>query len=148
VLPGVAVLVASLLCAGCSGAPGSTGPAPAAPAAAGARPPALRDLAAALDCTPEITVDAEELTEGACGAGPDAHRLLAFSTAQGLRSWLTESENYGGSYLVGDRWVVTAGSADSLTPLRDRLGGTVESGTAHDAPHPADPPPGGHAHTP
>ncbi|MFD6184429.1 hypothetical protein [Streptomyces goshikiensis] len=134
VLPCVAVMFASLLCGGCAGqhtaAPRTVAAGTPAPTST-ARPASLQDIASALGCTAEIMVDAEELREGACGAGESAYRMLTFAADQGQRAWLDESQNYGGSYLVGDRWVVVAASPDALAPLRKRIGGTVESGTSH-----------------
>ncbi|GAA3073911.1 hypothetical protein GCM10020254_17150 [Streptomyces goshikiensis] len=63
--------------------------------------------------------------------GESAYRMLTFAADKGQRAWLDESQNYGGTYLVGDRWVVVAASPDALAPLRKRIGGTVESGTSH-----------------
>ncbi|MFJ6793037.1 hypothetical protein [Streptomyces sp. NPDC091268] len=135
-VPCAAVLLASLWCGGCAaGHAAERAPAAAAPAAS------LSEIAAALGCTAEITVEAQELTEGACGTGPEAYRMATFAAGSGQRAWLAESRPYGGTYLVGDRWVVTAASAQALAPLRDRLGGTIETG----ASHPADQAPG-HTH--
>ncbi|MCX4529386.1 MULTISPECIES: hypothetical protein [unclassified Streptomyces] len=133
VLPCVAVMFASLLCGGCAGQHTAAHRAEAgAPAPTStARPASLQDIATALGCTAEIMVDAEELREGACGAGEDAYRMLTFAADQGQKAWLDESRNYGGTYLVGNRWVVVAASADALAPLKERLGGTVETGTSH-----------------
>ncbi|MEU9799287.1 hypothetical protein [Streptomyces sp. NPDC051000] len=153
-VPCVAVLIASMMCGGCAGqgnertgatdahpagaAHPAASPTPSAPAPSAtpapsstARPASLDQIAAALDCRPEITVDAEELREGACGAGKDGFRMATFAADQGQRAWLDESRMYGGVYLVGERWVVTAASAEALAPLRERLGGTVETGTGH-----------------
>ncbi|MET9603590.1 hypothetical protein ABZZ17_00845 [Streptomyces sp. NPDC006512] len=160
-LPCAVVLLASLLCGGCAGqhekAPDDAGS--ARQGAAGdlgpvstARPATLQEIAAVLGCTPEITVDAEELKEAACGQGRDAYRMTTFSADQGQRAWLTESSMYGGTYLVGNRWVVTAASAEALAPLRERLGGTVANGASHAAAgQPEDHPgglPGGPSATP
>ncbi|AYV31086.1 hypothetical protein ACFWB1_02880 [Streptomyces goshikiensis] len=135
VLPCVAVMFASLLCGGCAGQHSTAAPRTEAAGTptptSTARPASLQDIAAALGCTAEIMVDAEELREGACGAGESAYRMLTFAADKGQRAWLDESQNYGGSYLVGDRWVVVAASPDALAPLRKRIGGTVESGTSH-----------------
>ncbi|MFI5830011.1 hypothetical protein ACIA6C_22660 [Streptomyces sp. NPDC051578] len=130
--PCVAVLVTSLLCGGCA-----TGHAKARPVAAATRASSVsvQDLAAALGCTAEITVDAEELREGACGSGASGYRIATFTADEGQRAWLAESRGYGGTYLVGDRWVVTAASAEALAPLRERLGGKVETGDAHGPEH-------------
>ncbi|MBT2457555.1 hypothetical protein [Streptomyces sp. ISL-86] len=159
VVPCVAVLIASLVCGGCTGqgqaahrgaggtdpvetpasSPVSSGPVSSAPAASGpassARPATLQEIAAALGCAAEVTVDAEELKEGACGAGEEGYRMVTFSADQGQRAWLAESRMYGGTYLVGNRWVVTAASAEALAPLREHLGGTVETGDSHGAEH-------------
>ncbi|MFF1560671.1 hypothetical protein [Streptomyces sp. NPDC058279] len=130
--PCVAVLLASLLCGGCAGGPAKARPAAATRAASHVT---VQDLAAALGCTAEITVDAEELREGACGAGAAGFRIETFTADEGQRAWLAQSREYGGTYLVGDRWVVTAASAEALAPLRERLGGTVETGDSHGPDH-------------
>ncbi|MFG2999899.1 hypothetical protein [Streptomyces sp. NPDC048340] len=130
-VPCVAVLLASLWCGGCTAGHGTE----QEPGPAAAPGTTVAEIAAALGCTAEITVDAEELKEGACGTGPEAYRMATFAAGQGQRAWLAESRMYGGTYLVGDRWVVTAASADALTPLRERLGGTIETGTSHGSEH-------------
>lgn len=92
-------------------------------------------------------MEADELREGACGSGPGAYRIATFAADAGRAAWLAESRAYGGAYLVGARWVVTAASPEALAPARARLGGTIESGSAHTGPHtgppeaPAAPPP-------
>lgn len=132
VAPCVAVLLTSLLCGGCASGHAKARPVPATRAASHVT---VQDLAGALGCTAEITVDAEELREGACGAGATGYRIATFTADEGQREWLKESRAYGGTYLVGDRWVITAASAEALAPLRERLGGTVESGDDHGAGH-------------
>lgn len=132
--PCVIALLASLLCGGCGGT-GSTesagsggGAASASPAPA---PEPLDRIGAALGCTPEVTVDAQEVREGACTVGAEAFRLATFSTTEGRGAWLAESRQYGGTYLVGDRWIVTAPSPASLAPAQTLLGGTLDSAPAH-----------------
>ncbi|NXY99877.1 hypothetical protein HYE82_37030, partial [Streptomyces sp. BR123] len=148
-LAACAVLPVLILCGGCAGG-GTAAPqaseaasAPASASAAGptARPGSFDEIAAVLGCTPEVTVDAEEIREGACGTGPQAYRMATFTTEEGRSAWLAESRVYGGTYLVGPRWVVTAASPEALGPLHDRLGGTLESGTGHGSSH--DPSPQG-----
>ncbi|WP_053788740.1 hypothetical protein [Streptomyces sp. XY332] len=129
-----AALLATLLCGGCAArvAAGPQDPDESSSApASSARPAPLQEIAAALGCTPEITVDAEELREGACGAGQEGFRMATFTTEQGRQSWLTEAQMYGGTYLVGPTWVVTAASAEALAPARTRLGGTIETAPGH-----------------
>ncbi|MFH7600343.1 hypothetical protein WDV06_35375 [Streptomyces racemochromogenes] len=131
-----AAVCAALAAGACAAAPARPGSAPAAHAAhaQGAAPAAsatVEQLAAALGCTAELGTQAEELRQGACATGQGAFRMTTFAAEEGLRSWLAEAEPYGGFYLVGDRWVVTGPSADALAGLRERLGGSVETGDAH-----------------
>ncbi|MFJ7260310.1 hypothetical protein ACIQV2_09095 [Streptomyces globosus] len=130
-----AALPVLLLCGGCGEGGAAPGDGAAAPSASQApRPAPLAEIAGALGCTPEVTVDAEELREGACGTGPTAYRMATFGTEEGRSAWLAEARAYGGTYLVGPRWVVTAGSAEALAPVRDRLGGAIESAPGHGSP--------------
>lgn len=124
--PRVAALLIALLCGGCGGA---TLPDPPPV------PEPLDRIAAALGCRAEIVVDAEELREGACTVGAQPFRMATFSTAEGRGAWLSESRQYGGTYLVGDRWIVTAPSPASLTPAHTLLGGTLDSAPAHTHSH-------------
>ncbi|MEU6313022.1 hypothetical protein [Streptomyces sp. NPDC047014] len=155
-----AVCAAALLCGGCSGAAAEPRPAQAsvagsASAAASAAPSeaappgtSIEAIATAIGCTPQINVEAEELREGGCQNGPVAYRMLTFAAQGGLRAWLDEARAYGGAYLVGDRWVVTA-PKEALEPLRGKIGGSVETGDTHGAPAgspaPGTAPGGGHA---
>ncbi|MEU5808761.1 hypothetical protein [Streptomyces sp. NPDC047718] len=131
--------VAGAAATGAAGAPGATpsaSPSGNPSASPAARPDSFQEIAAALGCTPEVTVDAEEIREGACGTGPQAYRMATFTTEEGRSAWLAESRMYGGNYLVGPRWVVTAATPEALGPLHDKLGGTLESGAAHGStPH-------------
>ncbi|MFI6147592.1 hypothetical protein [Streptomyces sp. NPDC051109] len=138
-----AVLLATLLCGGCAARVAAGPQAPSDPsaspaAASAARPAQLQDIADALGCTPEITVDAEELREGACGSGQEGFRMATFTSEQGRQTWLTEAQMYGGTYLVGPTWVITAASAEVLAGAHTRLGGTIETASGHgSSPHDA-----------
>ncbi|MBT2467024.1 hypothetical protein J7E97_03840 [Streptomyces sp. ISL-66] len=131
-VPCAAVLLLSLLCGACGDAE-QQAPSPAA--AARPAPATLERIEAALGCRAEVTVDADELREGGCEAAGQSYRMATFAADEGRRAWLAESLPYGGTYLVGDLWVVTAPSPDALTPLRDRLGGTLRSGASHGPEH-------------
>ncbi|MFD7256135.1 hypothetical protein [Streptomyces sp. NPDC059874] len=118
----------ALLCGGCA-APG--------PAKAPATPfVSIEEIATAIGCTAEVSVEAEELRQGGCESGQGAYRMATFAADEGLRSWLAEARIYGGSYLVGNRWVVTTGESAALSSLRDRLGGSLDTGTPHGQHHP------------
>ncbi|MER5933595.1 hypothetical protein [Streptomyces sp. NPDC002054] len=134
-------LAAALLYGSCStGTAGPAGP-------VSARPGPLQEIADAIGCTAAVSVDADEVRQGECRTGQGtSYRMLTFARPDGRQAWLTEARAYGGTYLVGERWVVTAHPESALPGLRDRLGGTIESGTAH-APPPPTPgaPPHGHS---
>ncbi|MFF4099158.1 hypothetical protein [Streptomyces sp. NPDC001903] len=137
-----AALLATLLCGGCAARVAAGPQAPtdpsssAAPAPAAARPAPLQTIADALGCTPETTVDAEELREGACGSGQEGFRMATFTSEQGRQTWLTEAQMYGGTYLVGPTWVITGASAEALAGAHTRLGGTIETVSGHgSSPH-------------
>lgn len=129
----VAAACAALLTGGCeTGRPAAHGE-----RARESRAPtaSIEEIAAAVGCTAHVDVEAEELREGGCRTGQGAYRMVTFAADEGLRSWLAEARTYGGTYLVGSRWVVTAPSADALTALRGRIGGALETGSSHDGPH-------------
>lgn len=122
-----AVCATVLLCGGCAGEADEAGGA----GAAAAHRTSLEEIATAIGCTAEVSVEAEELRQGGCETGQGPYRMVTFAAEEGLRSWLTESRMYGGTYLVGDRWVVTAQTADALATVRGRLGGSLETGSTH-----------------
>lgn len=143
-LAALAAVCATLLSAGCSGASaahpaaghGSAHPAAKAGSASGAPSPGtpsttIEEIAAAIGCAAEVSVQAEELRQGGCESTQGPFRIATFAAEQGMRSWLTEAQAYGGLYLVGDRWVVTAQSAEALGGLRGRIGGSLENGADH-----------------
>ncbi|MFD3762483.1 hypothetical protein [Streptomyces sp. NPDC058622] len=157
-LAAIAAVCATLLSAGCSGASaahpvaghgsahpaaktgsasgdaspsaGSAAPSPGAPSP-GSPSTTIEEIAAAIGCAAEVSVQAEELRQGGCESTQGPFRIATFAAERGLRSWLTEAQAYGGLYLVGDRWVVTAQSADALGGLRGRIGGSLENGADH-----------------
>ncbi|RSS74776.1 hypothetical protein [Streptomyces sp. WAC06614] len=137
--PAAVVLAAALLGGGCAtdghgAAAGAHAPTSAAPTA---RPAPLQAIETAIGCTASVTVDAEELRQGGCETPAGAFRMVTFAAPEGERQWLAEARAYGGTYLVGDRWIVTATPDSALTGLHHQLGGTLESGDSHDAGHDA-----------
>ncbi|MEU6344629.1 hypothetical protein ABZ883_27190 [Streptomyces sp. NPDC046977] len=93
-------------------------------------PVALERIGRAIGCTPQVQTDVDELRQGACTTARGAYVMVTFASAAGQKSWLEEAQPYGGSYLVGERWVVEA-DPDALEPVRKELGGTVEEGQHH-----------------
>ncbi|MGW2561852.1 hypothetical protein ACWCXB_21885 [Streptomyces sp. NPDC001514] len=91
----------------------------------------LEQLAAQAKCEPNIQTDAKELRQANCTTGDGKYVLATFATDRGQREWINEANDYGGSYLVGRKWVAV-GDAKVVAALRGRLGGTVETGSSHD----------------
>ncbi|MEU8779517.1 hypothetical protein [Streptomyces sp. NPDC048606] len=119
-------LCGALSCGGCgTAAAGHDG------AAARTRPATVEEIAGAIGCTARVSVEAEELRQGGCETVDGTFRVTTFAAERGLRAWLEETRAYGGTYLVGNRWVVTAPSEQALTGVRGRLGGSVETTAAH-----------------
>ncbi|MET7615362.1 hypothetical protein [Streptomyces sp. NPDC005408] len=93
----------------------------------------LEQLAQQAECKPNIQTDAAELRQANCTTGDGKYVLATFATDRGQREWINEANDYGGSYLVGRKWVAV-GDAKVVTALRGRLGGTVETGSQHHSP--------------
>jgi hypothetical protein len=90
----------------------------------------LEQLAAKADCAPEIATDAAELRQANCTSVDGRYVLATFATDRGQREWINGAKDYGGTYLVGRKWVAV-GEDKVVTALRGRLGGTVEAGSQH-----------------
>jgi hypothetical protein len=93
-------------------------------------PVALERIGEAVGCTPQVQTDVRELRQGACTTARGAYVMLTFASEAGQKSWLEEAQPYGGSYLIGKRWVVEA-EPEALEPVREKLGGRVEEGAHH-----------------
>ncbi|MGW7414579.1 hypothetical protein [Streptomyces sp. NPDC054863] len=114
------VLVALVLVAGCAGPP-------AEPREAAGT---LEELAAKAGCVPDIGTEAAEIRQADCRIDSGRYVLATFATDRGRQEWLDAADDYGGSYLVGRKWVA-AGDEAVVTALRGRLGGTVTTGVRH-----------------
>ncbi|MGK5551099.1 hypothetical protein ACSNOI_05740 [Actinomadura kijaniata] len=123
---GSLAVVAAALTAGCSGTSQHGGHA----AGAAAEPATIEQLAARTGCSLSSRRAAEELQQGACQTARGRYTLVGFSTDQGQKAWLEEAKPWGGSYLVGTRWVAV-GTPQTLEALRGTLGGTVMNGAHH-----------------
>ncbi|MFE9094356.1 hypothetical protein [Streptomyces sp. NPDC007264] len=119
--------VALLVLTGCGGSGGSGDAQDEVPATATG---SLEDLAANVHCKPSIQTDADEIRQGVCKNTDGRFVLATFATDRGQREWLNDAKDYGGSYLVGAKWVAV-GDQEVVTALRGRLGGTIEKGASH-----------------
>ncbi|MFP3990892.1 hypothetical protein U9R90_26170 [Streptomyces sp. E11-3] len=90
----------------------------------------LEELAAKVDCDPSASREAAELRQANCETDDGRFVLATFSTDRGQREWLNEANDYGGTYLVGRKWVAV-GDKKVVTALRGQLGGTVEESSHH-----------------
>ncbi|MFJ4831852.1 hypothetical protein ACIP79_18340 [Streptomyces sp. NPDC088747] len=133
---------ATLLIAGCSdsstdsqdkGQPPSAtnaGPSPAP----SAEPATLEELAKAVGCTkPKEAGKTLDFRQGTCKAAGADYVLLTFDTSKGQREWLDISQMYGGVYLVGNRWALSANPRSAMDTARERLGGAIEEADGYGA---------------
>ncbi|MGW8452744.1 hypothetical protein ACWGLO_14730 [Streptomyces niveus] len=125
--PRVALVVPALALALLSGCGANDDEAPEVPKTATG---SLEQLAEKAECEPNVQTDAEELRQANCKTGYGRYILTTFATDRGLREWINEANDYGGSYLVGRKWVAS-GDAKVVESLRGRLGGTVETAPEH-----------------
>ncbi|WP_416984302.1 hypothetical protein [Streptomyces sp. T028] len=127
----VCALTAALLLAGCGGGSGDGGEERAAAsknAVPTARPMTLEALGKAVGCTtaPEEAGKTLDFRQGVCESADAEFVLLTFDAAEGQRGWLDTAMIYGGVYLVGNRWVLSADPRSEMERLRGELGGEIE----------------------
>jgi hypothetical protein len=114
------------LAAGCSGggAHGEHGGAPVAKVAT------IEQLASQTGCTLIGSRKSAEFKQGQCKTEKGRYVLVSFTTDKGRDSWLTEAKPWGGSYLVGPKWVAVA-TPPILESLRAKVGGKIINGDDH-----------------
>lgn len=123
---GLGLLTACAALAGCGGGADRDDRPAKPPTASGT----LEQLASKADCDPRLQTDAEELRQANCTTEDGRYVLATFVTDRGQREWINEANDYGGSYLVGRKWVAV-GDPEVVAALRGRLGGTVETASPH-----------------
>ncbi|MFF2848847.1 hypothetical protein ACFVT5_21335 [Streptomyces sp. NPDC058001] len=146
----LAAVAAVLTLASCGSGPGSgeakgrPGSASASPRVPQARPAQVEELALAMGCTAHITTDVDDYRQGVCKTGKAKYVFLSFVSDQGKRDWLDTAQMYGGVYLVGNRWVLSAEPRQYMTAARSELGGTIEEtgafGSSPSSPMSSSPP--------
>jgi hypothetical protein len=125
--------IAVLSAAACSGH--GSGAAPAV----SSKPYSLEQIAAQTDCKMQLQSNVAEFRQGACNTTKGRYVVLTFSTQEAGDNWLKEAQNWGGTYLVGPKWVIV-GTHQQLEPFQTQLGGKIEEGDQHGG--------GGHSHAP
>ncbi|MBV2153230.1 hypothetical protein RZ50_010315 [Kitasatospora sp. SUK 42] len=99
-------------------------------ASADAARASVEDLAQRIGCPVDITADTVDLRQGLCTLGDDEVWIATFPTTGAQTAWTSGAEAYGGSYLVGDRWVVVL-SDTTADLLHAKLGGVITGGADH-----------------
>ncbi|MEU9053452.1 hypothetical protein AB0D37_24025 [Streptomyces sp. NPDC048384] len=101
-------------------------PANVAATVAGVVAPAKVEVIADLTgCKVKIRTEADELREGVCHTKKGDYLITTFPQEKFKLTWLDAAAVYGGKYLVGTRWVVSA-KPEVLDRLRPQLGGKIQ----------------------
>lgn len=95
-----------------------------APANGVVAPAKVEVIANLTGCKPKIRINATELRQGLCHTKKVDYLITTFPTDELKETWLDSASGYGGKYLVGTRWIVSA-QPEMLDGFRDRLGGTI-----------------------
>lgn len=125
--PLLLLALALALVTGCGADSKRSGSAASPAVARSAAPATVEQLAAHLRCTPQLRGQPIGYRQAVCKAPTGDYMINTFDTDQGQRDWLEYSAMYGGSYLVGTRWIIVS-EPHLLDPLRGRLGGRIEHG--------------------
>lgn len=124
---GLALLPLATACGGSdddAAADGKPTKVSAAPAAGVVAPAKVEVIAGLIGCTAKIRIDADELREGVCHGKKADYIITTFPEEKFKDTWLDSASIYGGTYLVGTRWVVAA-KPEQLEEIRSELGGSV-----------------------
>ncbi|MES5824127.1 hypothetical protein [Streptomyces sp. RG80] len=97
----------------------------AAPSAGVVAPAKVEVIAGLVGCKVKIRTDADELREGVCKGKDGDFLITTFPEERFKLTWLDAASIYGGKYLVGTRWVVSAPEA-LLKKFRPELGGKIQ----------------------
>ncbi|MEH0423009.1 hypothetical protein [Streptomyces sp. B21-083] len=105
---------------------------PPAPVAAVVAPAKVEVIAKLTGCEVTIRTDAKELREGVCHTADGDYLITTFPEEKYKLTWLDSAAIYGGKYLVGTKWVISA-PPKLQESLRQKVGGTFEDLNDHDA---------------
>ena len=81
-----------------------------------------------MGCTPEFQGKASDFRQAACSTDAARFLLFDFETDAKKRVWLDTALVYGGTYLVGEKWILTTMKAADMERVRGEVGGTIEGG--------------------
>ncbi|UUU37081.1 hypothetical protein JIX56_22665 [Streptomyces sp. CA-210063] len=94
------------------------------PVAAVVAPAKVEVIAQLTGCEVKIRTEAEELREGVCHTAEGDYLITTFPKEELKEVWLESAAIYGGKYLVGPRWAISAKPA-VLEPLKAKVGGAI-----------------------
>ncbi|MEH0635074.1 hypothetical protein QBA35_17335 [Streptomyces bottropensis] len=109
------------LTAACSG---DEGKGEADSVAAVVAPAKVEVIAELTGCEVKIRTEAEELREGVCQTGVGDYLITTFPKDELKEVWLESASMYGGKYLVGPQWAISA-KPKVLKKLKAKVGGTI-----------------------
>lgn len=124
----VVLLLTATACGGGDdeGGAAQSGPSNVAATVPGVVAPAKVEVIADLTgCKVRIRTEADELREGVCRTKRGDYLITTFPEERLKLTWLDAAAVYGGKYLVGTRWVVSA-KPELLEQLRPQLGGRIQ----------------------
>ncbi|MFF7166880.1 hypothetical protein ACFZBP_36800 [Streptomyces sp. NPDC008086] len=98
----------------------------ASPAAELVAPAKVEVIANLTGCKPKIRIDADELRQGLCHTPKVDYLITTFPEEKYKQTWLDSAAIYGGKYLVGTRWVVSAKEPEMLDEFRAKIGGKIQ----------------------
>nr|WP_303709301.1 hypothetical protein [Kutzneria buriramensis]WKX07485.1 hypothetical protein Q4V64_08275 [Kutzneria buriramensis] len=98
----------------------------AAPAAGVVAPAKVEVIASLTGCKAKIRIEADELRQGLCHTKKVDYLITTFPEEKYKQTWLDSAAIYGGKYLVGSRWIVSAKEPEMLEGFRAKLGGTIQ----------------------
>ncbi|MFC7635952.1 hypothetical protein ACFQWA_07290 [Streptomyces thermogriseus] len=97
-----------------------------APQAGVVAPAKVEVIARLTGCTPDIRIEAEQLRQGVCHTPEIDYLITTFPKEEYKQVWLDSAAVYGGTYLVGPRWIVSAKEPEMLEEFRTKPGGTIQ----------------------
>ncbi|MFH8462908.1 hypothetical protein [Streptomyces sp. NPDC017991] len=126
---GLALLPLATACGGDTGGSAENGPAEtsamSAPSAGVVAPAKVEVIADLTGCEVRIRTDADELREGVCDTADGDYLITTFPAEKYKLTWLDSASLYGGKYLVGPQWAISA-KPKTLEKLRTKVGGSIE----------------------
>ncbi|MFD0312041.1 hypothetical protein [Streptomyces sp. NPDC127119] len=96
-----------------------------APSAGVVAPAKVEVIADLTGCKVKIRTDADELREGVCDTADGDYLITTFPAEKYKLTWLDSASMYGGKYLVGPQWAISA-KPKMLETLRTKVGGTIQ----------------------